>query len=223
MPTVLDLTHAIAPGMPCYPGTEPPVFSQPFTVAEHGFAERRLTMLTHTGTHVDAPAHMLDGAATLDAFAVGRFMGRAAVVDVSGAPGGAITRQALQDQLHDIDSLDYVLLHTGWADRWGDASYYRGFPVLNPEAARWLAGSGLHGLGIDAVSVDAAPVDATATAAAETAEFPIHRILLQRGLVIVENLTGLRELVGRRLTFLCLPLKIAGADGAPARALAWLD
>lgn len=210
---ILDLTHPLAPGMPFYPGTEPPTFSRAFTVEAHGFAEQRLTLLTHTGTHLDAPAHMLAGGATLDRFPAGHFLGRAAVVEASGAAAGRIARDDLAAQLPDLDSLQYVLLHTGWASRWGRDDYDEGFPVLDEDAARWLAAGGLRGVGIDAVSVDAAGSDS----------FPVHRILLGGGLVIVENLTGLGPLAGLRLQFCCLPLRIAGADGSPARAIAWTD
>lgn len=210
-PAILDLTHPIAPGMPCYPGTEPPVFRRAFTLAEHGYAEQRLTLLTHTGTHLDAPAHMLPDGATLDHYPGAYFVGLAAVLDVSAAAGRELTTEFLQRQIQKYDDLDFVLLATGWSDRWGQASYFEGFPVLGTDAARWLVRRGLRGVGIDAVSVDAA----------DSVDFPVHRILLGGGLVIVENLTGLRALCGRRCQFCCLPLKIAGADGAPVRAVAW--
>ena len=58
--TVTDLSHTLEPGMPYFPGTEATVFSRPFTVASHGFAEQRISMLTHSGTHMDAPAHILE-------------------------------------------------------------------------------------------------------------------------------------------------------------------
>ncbi len=211
-PEIVDLTHTIAPGMPHYPGTAPPEFSRPFTIAEHGFAEQRVSLLTHTGTHLDTPAHMLPDGATLDAYPADRLIGRAAVADAALSADGRIELPELQAQLPDLASLDFVLLCTDWSDRWSESSYYEGYPVLTPAAARWLADGGLRGIGIDAVSIDAAGAP----------RLPIHRILLRRGLVIVENLTGLRPLVGRRLVFCCLPLKIAAADGAPARAVAWL-
>lgn len=212
-PQVIDLTHPLAEGMPCYPGTEPPAISEAFTVAEHGYAELRLSMLTHTGTHVDAPAHMLQAGQTLDDYPADRFVGRATVIDVTQVKGGVVERADLEPHRDTIAGLDYLLLHTGWSARWGQASYYDGYPVLGEEAARWLAGRGLSGVGVDAVSVDAAG----------STSFAVHRALLERGLVIVENLTGLADLCGRTFLFCCLPLKITGADGAPVRAVALLS
>jgi arylformamidase len=210
---IIDLTHSMAPGMPYYPGTEPPLIDQAFRIAEDGYAEQRLTFLTHTGTHLDAPAHMLEGGRTLDALPVERFLGRALAVDVSGHSGCFITREHLEPLIHDLKDLAFVLMHTGWDERWGSDLYYDGFPTLDQDAAKWLASGTLHGIGVDAVSIDTA----------HATEFPIHRILLQSGLVIVENLKGLRELIGKRFHFCCLPLKIIHSDGAPARAVAMLD
>ena len=199
--------------MPFYPGTEPPSIQQAFTVAEHGYLEQRLTLLSHTGTHLDAPAHMLPAGKSLDAYPVGHFLGQATVADISQAAGRMVSRQALEARIKEFADLDYVLLHTGWAEHWGADSYYSGFPALTAEAAAWLAGCGLRGIGVDAVSVDAAGSTA----------FPVHHTLLGGGLVIVENLCGLKQLIGLEFRFCCLPLKIADADGAPVRAIALLD
>ncbi|HOX27178.1 MAG TPA: cyclase family protein [Candidatus Krumholzibacteria bacterium] len=209
---IVDLTHPLATGMPVYPGTESPEIAAAFTVAEHGFLEHRLTLVTHTGTHLDVPAHMLADGRTLDSYPAGHFVGEAFVIDVSGAPGGAIARDLLTPYRDVLARCDFALLHTGWSRRWGLAAYFEGFPVLDPDAARWLAGLDLRGVGVDAVSVD--PAGAAA--------FPVHEVLLGRELVIVENLTNLGGLVGREFTLCCLPLKITGADGAPVRAVAIL-
>lgn len=84
MLTVLDLTHTIAEGMPVYPGTEPPTLQQANTIEKDGFAEKRICMYSHTGTHIDAPAHMLGGAPSLDQLGAGQFVGTAMVIDVAG-------------------------------------------------------------------------------------------------------------------------------------------
>ncbi|MDY0110065.1 MAG: cyclase family protein [Candidatus Krumholzibacteria bacterium] len=209
-PVVIDLSHSLAPGMPCYPGTEPPTFTPAFSLAEHGFVERRLTLLTHTGTHVDTPAHMLPDGKDLDAYPATYFVGRAVVLDVSAAPAGRISDTMLRPHARRLSGCDYLLLYTSWSDRWGEATYVEGYPALTPDAARWLCDRDLRGVGIDAVSID--PAGAAA--------YEVHRILLERGLLIVENLTNLGTLRGREFLFACLPLKIAGADGAPVRAVA---
>lgn len=213
-PRVVDLTHPIAAGMPFYPGTESPSVASAFTVADHGFAELRLTLLTHTGTHLDTPAHMLAGGPDLDAYPADRFVGPAAVVDARGLDDGVIRRDLLVAHAPAIARAAFVLLHTGWSDRWGQETYFSGYPVLDREAAGWLADhAGLRGVGVDAVSFDASG----------SVDYPVHRVLLGRGLVLIENLTNLAALGGRQALLCCLPLKVAQGDGAPVRAVALLD
>lgn len=74
---VIDLTHTIREGMPVYPGTEPPLLEPANSYEKDGFRETRLTMFSHTGTHMDAPAHLFAGRTTLDAFPAGQFIGQA--------------------------------------------------------------------------------------------------------------------------------------------------
>jgi arylformamidase len=208
--TVVDLSHLVTAGMPVYPGTAPPTFREATTVERDGFAEKEISLYSHTGTHVDAPAHMLVGAPTLDRFDAGYFVGRAYVVDVAGRQ--SVERSVVEPHEAAIAGCDFILLHTGWSRYWGEPGYFRGFPVLTVNATRWLAQAGLRGVGVDAISVD--PVDATS--------FDNHLELFRAGLITVENLTGLDALIGRTFLFSCLPLKLDAADGAPVRAVAIL-
>ncbi|MHB8767122.1 MAG: cyclase family protein [Deferrisomatales bacterium] len=203
---VVDLSHPIAPGMPVYPGTEPPRCEAACTVAEHGFAEARWTFYTHTGTHLDAPAHLLAGGQSLDDFPAGHFLGRAVALDLGPAPPD------LDAWARRLQGCDFALLRTGWSRLWGSPGYFEGFPTPSIEAARRLAALGLRGVGIDALSVD--PVG--------SADLPVHRVLLGAGLVIAENLRGLEALPEGPFGFSCLPLRLAGADGSPVRAVALL-
>lgn len=84
---VLDLTHTIAENMPVYPGTETPIFAGANTYEKDGFKETKLTMYTHTGTHMDPPAHLFAGRTTLDAFPASQFIGKALVIECSGRQG----------------------------------------------------------------------------------------------------------------------------------------
>ncbi|MBU0926984.1 MAG: cyclase family protein [Spirochaetes bacterium] len=210
---VIDLTQTISPDMPVYPGTERPRLSQATTIERDGFAEKLLTMYSHTGTHIDAPGHILPGGATLDRFDAGKFVGAGLVVDLAGRTGpgiaGVVGMAELEPYAGGIPEADFVLFRTGWSSRWGSEGYFSGFPVLSPEAARWLCGLGLSGVGYDCISADPVGSDG----------LPIHRILLGGGLVIVENLRGLDALVGRSFVFSCLPLAIEDADGSPVRAV----
>ena len=208
--TILDLTHPLTADMPVYPGAGQPVIHQAAIVARNGWAEKHITLSSHHGTHIDAPAHMVEGAPTLDQLGAGHFVGPARVLDVAGRP--EIGLDVLMDRAGELDGLDFVLFHTGWSSRWGGDDYFAGFPVLAPDATRWLCARGLKGIGFDAISAD--PVGA--------ATFTNHLALFRAGLVIIENLTGLAALVGRPFTFSCLPLKLQEADGSPVRAVAML-
>lgn len=211
---ILDLTHMIRPEMPVYPGTPAPVLSAAATLTRNGFRETALSLNSHTGTHMDAPAHLLRNGSTLDALPVSQFAGRAAVVDASRlAPGSVITAECLRSLDRHLLNADFVLFYTGWEKKWNTDAYFQDFPVPDAGAARYLVSLGLKGVGTDAVSVD--PVGAP--------ELTAHRILLGGGLVIVENLC-LRRTLGRGgFRFYALPLKFEKADGAPVRAIAELD
>lgn len=208
---ILDLTHTITEDMPVYPGDPVPGLTPARTVGRDGFRETLLTLSSHTGTHMDAPAHVFEDLSTLDALDVERFAGPAAAVDCSALPAGAEIGPECLDGL-DLAKLDFVLFFTGWCRYWGKPAYFEGFPVFSPACARALAAAGLKGVGVDAPSVD--PMDA--------AELPNHRVLLGAGLVLVENLVDIVEIFEQAFTFCALPLKYAGADGAPVRAVALL-
>lgn len=77
---VYDLSHTISAETPVYPGTEQPQIIQAATLAQDFYNEKKITLYSHTGTHVDAPAHLLSGARTLDQFAPEHFMGEAVIV-----------------------------------------------------------------------------------------------------------------------------------------------
>jgi len=213
MPHVIDLTHRIGPSMPVYPGTEPPVLEQANTVERNGFAETLLRMYSHTGTHIDAPGHMVGGAPFLDQLPVDRFVGRACVVDVSGVKDGRIGAEALEAHQDLVAGCDFVLLHTGWSRYWGDRRYFGAFPVLSAGAAGWIIARGVKGVGFDAISAD--PVGPP--------PYANHIAFFEAGMIVIENLAGLEPLVGRRFLFSCLPLAYEKADGSPVRAVAILE
>lgn len=207
--TVIDLTHTIKNDMPVYPGTEQPQLTTACTIEEAGYRETLLHMYSHTGTHMDAPAHMLPDGATLDSYAPEKLAGAAVVVDCRGEKD--ISLPLLQR--YDLSGVDFVLFCTGWDKKWGTPAYYENFPCLTAEAAAYLAALPLKGVGEDSISLD--PCDST--------DFPNHITLMKAGFINTENLTGLDALLGRRFTFVTLPLKFENADGCSCRAIAMED
>ena len=150
--TVIDLTHTIREDMPVYPGTEPPRLTTACTVSQCGYRETLLHMYSHTGTHMDAPAHMMDGAPTLDSFGPDRFVGRGYVLDCRGL--SQIPLDLLLQHEAALRDTDFLLFCTGWDQYWGADAYYEGFPCLTEEAARFVAGLPLKGVGEDSISLD---------------------------------------------------------------------
>ncbi|MBE0585324.1 MAG: cyclase family protein, partial [Desulfofustis sp.] len=177
-----------------------------------GYREMIVTLCTHQGTHLDAPAHLLADGLTLDRLALTSFVGKALLLDCTTMTGTTIDEGALHPYGELLGRHDFVLLHTGWSRWWGEQRYFRDYPVLSEAAARRLVAAGVRGVGVDAVSVD--PLAAL--------ELPIHRLLLGAGLVIVENLTNLATIPQQSFLFSCLPLNIENGDGSPVRAVALL-
>ena len=209
---ILDLTHTIREDMPVYPGSPQPAFKPTGNLIRDGFRETMIQFVSHTGTHMDAPSHLLERGSTLDELPVSQFCGRAAVVDVSFLPPrGIITADFLRGLNGTVLSTDFVLFYTGWEKKWGTAAYFDDtFPVPDQAAAEYLVSCGLKGVGTDALSVDTLA----------DSEFLAHKKLLGGGLVIVESLC-LRKVVGRQdMMFFALPMKFVDADGAPVRAVA---
>ena len=207
---IVDLTQTISPQMPVYPGTEPPVFSLGCSLEVDGFREKKLTFFSHTGTHLDAPAHLLADGKTLDQFAAAQFIGPACCLDFSAFKGEQIEVADLEPHGAQLAKVEFCLLHTGWSRYWGDPRYFLDFPVLSLAAAQWLCRFELKGIGFDAISAD--PV--------ASLDLPIHQQLLGKNLVLIENLTNLESLTKQQFLFSCLPLKLADADGSPVRAVA---
>jgi kynurenine formamidase len=205
---IIDLTHPLPAGVSVYPGDKAPVFARTATIADDGYQASELCLGTHTGTHLDAPAHLLPGGKTIDQFPASHFLGRALVIDCRDLPG-VISRRHLEARARPREA-EFILLLTGWDRYWGTAAYLRGFPVLSPAAAAWLASFSLKGIGLDAISID--PLDST--------KLPNHRCFLEQGMVIIENLTNLAALPGVGCQLSCLPLLITGSDAAPARVVA---
>lgn len=209
---LIDMTHAITPEIPVYPGTPAPSLAPACTFTKDGFRETLLTFSSHTGTHMDAPAHLLREGRTLDDMPMSQFSGRATVLDVS-EEGPVITEAFLRSNYEAIHCADYILFYTGWEDRWGTERFLEDtFPVPDEEAARYLVSRGLKGVGTDAVSIDRI----------SDSRLPIHHILLKDSVLSIENLC-LKKVRGRKdFLFFALPMKFQDADGAPIRAFAEL-
>ena len=209
---VIDLTHTFANGMPVFPGLPEPAFEPIANVEEDGYAMTSYRMLNHIGTHVDAPAHQIAGGDTLDEIGLERLVTDALKIDVSHRdPHGAIPLAELEPRLDEVREGDIVLLYSNNARHYGTDAYWTGWSYPDADASRALIERGISAIGFDGPSAD--PVDTTT--------FDLHRIWLGAGRLIIENVTNLDQLP-ERAQIVVAPLKVAGANGAPARIFALL-
>ena len=174
----------------------------------------RIDMVCHIGTHVDAPSHMLADGPDFDQVPASQLHGCGAVWHVDVQPFGSITREMLQAQRPALRDGDMLLLHTGWAQRFGTDSYLDN-PALTVDAAEWLVAQGIKLLGLDFITPDLA-----ISRRPPGFDWPVHQVLLSNGVLIAENLAEYGQLAGERIELVCGALNIQGADGSPARILA---
>ena len=194
-----DLTRTISQDMPVYPGDPQPKFDPHATIKYNNANITRITVGSHTGTHVDAPRHFLQEGNSIDIEPLDKFIGEAAIIDASGK--NSITAEDFSG--YDIKSNDIILIYTGTGDRRTDFAY------LDISAAEWMAEHKIKCVGIDTASVEEyGKKDA-----------PVHKMLLARNVGIIENLVNLKQFAGSRKFFVCLPLPLKGIDGSPARAV----
>ncbi|MGD9486778.1 MAG: cyclase family protein [Calditrichaceae bacterium] len=206
---VLDLSHLMSNHMPVFPGTPDPDFSDIGQFESDGFREKLLHISSHTGTHLDAPAHMIKNGKTLDEFDMDRFIGSGVVLDVTNFNQGEIPLSAFENSIR-LRNIDFILFYTGHSKKWGSPEYFEKSPFISPELAEMLSMEKIKGIGIDSISVD--EISST--------EYFSHHKILSKNIIIVENLTNLGLLTDQTFTFICLPLKIEGGDGSPVRAAA---
>ncbi len=208
---IYDISVPVAPGeTPVFPG-DPGIEVESWNALSRG-DPANVTLLklgAHTGTHVDAPAHFIEGAPGVASLPPEALWGEALVVEIpadADAVGEShVTREALRGAAR-------VLFKTRNSAFWEDprGRFREDFAYIEPAAARALAASGVRLVGFDYLSVEKFGSEG----------FETHTALLSAGVVIVEGL-DLRAVGPGRYELACLPLKVAAGsgDGAPARAL----
>lgn len=215
MASYVDLSHPISSGMQVYPGDPQVEIAPSLTVSENGVAVVAVHLGSHTGTHIDAPSHSVDGGRTMSGVSLDELSGMAAILQVHGLSAGEeISFSRFSDQV--ADSMPpIVVIATGWDRRFGTEAYLD-HPYLAPDAATELVDRGMRVLGMDTLNPD--------RTLQEEASFqlPVHDLVLGGNGLIVENLRRVTELPARCWMGI-FPLPLQGTDGAPVRALARTD
>ena len=229
---IVDLTQEIYEGMPVYdifiPTQYFPVMTYESIKAKtkgHWAAEAYgLLMCDHSGTHVDSISHIDDrpGALTIDAFPPERFITGAICIDVSHVQlpeiiTVAVLEKACADAGLDVRPGDTVLLHTGhYARLYPKLEYMGNHTGLDYDATKWLAVRGCVNIGVDSPSIESVANMGNA----DPSTMPSHRVCREHDMNNTENLCNLEQLVGKRFTYIGLPLPLRGGSGSPIRAVA---
>ena len=212
---VIDLTHIITEDMPVYPGTEQPVFEPANSYEKDGFKETKLHMFTHTGTHMDPPAHLYADRTTLDQFPVDQFIGKALVVDCRMLnEGEPITMKQLEHYGDKVTQADFLLFDLGWDKRWGTDAYFGDYPCIDDEVLDMIIASNYKGIGFDVIGLD--PI-------ADVELVRHNKLFKEKDIVNIENLCNLDQCGEDLFWFSCFPLKLGNCDGSPIRAVAWFE
>jgi len=205
MTKFIDVTVPLSAELPTFPGDPP--FQMDATHRMGGgdsYNVSRMTLGTHAGTHVDAPFHFIEGGSTVDELVLEILIGKVRVVDLLGKD--SVERA-------DLEALDLredlrVLLKTRNSGLLRQPTFQEDYVYLSPDAATYLAQVGIKLVGFDYLSIEKLG----------SRDYAAHKALLEAGVVIVEGL-DLSEIEPGEYDMVCLPLRIAGADGSPARVV----
>jgi len=193
--------------MPVYPGDPMPEFTQVADLKKEGYTDYQIKTGMHVGTHMDAPLHMLEGGKRLSDFSVGNFFGRGCLIDARGA--SVVNADFLKSS--GAQKGDVVLVMTGFSQKYRQPEYYEKHPEIGEDFAEKAIELGIKIVGMDTPSPDRPP-------------FKVHKLLLAKEILIIENLTNLEELFettkgGVAFEIFALPAKFY-AEAAPVRVVA---
>ncbi len=206
-----DITLTISDSLVTYPGDPGIQITRVHTIGKDSSSNlTKLDMGAHTGTHVDAPVHFIEGGSGSDTLNLGILIGEAIVIDATNEE--RISAKSLEDfGIH--DGAERILFRTRNSEIWKSTpdKFSPDFVGITQDGAEWLVKKNVKLVGIDYLSI--APFHQAA---------PTHKVLLEAGIVPIEGL-DLSRIAPGPYFLICLPLKIKGSDGAPARAVLLQD
>ena len=202
----IDISAPLRNGMVSWPGDAPFQRASTLEIAKGDSCNlSEISTTAHIGTHMDAPCHYLEGAAGMESMPIAASIGRARVIEIHDPE--VIRTSELEP--HHLAKGERVLFKTRNSEFcWNTDHFQEKYIYIPPGTARYLAERGVQTLGVDYLSVGGF----------ETGGPETHRILLQAGIWIIEGLI-LKDVAPGEYELVCLPLKIIGGDGAPARAV----
>jgi kynurenine formamidase len=246
-----ELSHQWGHGTPCWPYFEDVKIERLHGMAKSRVLTQKITTVMHSGTHIDAPAHVVEGTPFLHEVPLSSFFGTGVVVSIPKGKWGVVTPDDLEAARPEIRPGDIVIVNTGWHHYYGDsAQYYAYSPGFYKEAGEWFAARGVKAVGTDTQALDHplataigphGPAEeqggllpwAVREYEAETGhkvldDFPewepCHRAILSKGIIGFENVGGdLDRVTGKRVTLAAFPWRWVGGDGCIVRLVAITD
>ncbi|MDZ4764197.1 MAG: cyclase family protein [Chloroflexota bacterium] len=225
--TVVDLSHVFGTTVPTYTPGEAPTREDHVTIAANGFYIQKWQFFEHAGTHVDIPAHFIEGETTVDDYPPEKLLARAVVIDISERaaddPDTALTVEdieAWETANGAIPECGVVFMYSGWESRWDDVDAFRNadadgvmhFPGFSGEAAAWLVENRrIFGIGVDTLSLD--PGNSTT--------FDTHYTILGAGKFGIEGVANLASIMGNNEAKVIVGVpRWEDGSGGPCRLLA---
>lgn len=214
---LVDLTQLYRDGMFSQRLFPPVHVERCIRIEERRLNVTALDVCVHHGTHIDAPRHFVADGRTVADLELEEVCGSAVCLSVSRSGGEAISARDLENG-PPVERGDIVFVHTGWGRYFAeDVERYQVHPYLSLEAAEWLRERRPK-----LVAVDVPTPDVPEPARPPGFDWPVHRLLLESGILIAEHLNHLDRVAGERFTAFAFPLPIVGADGSPVRVVAQL-
>jgi arylformamidase len=207
---ILDLTREIRTDTKVFPGSPLPKIITWNKMDIHNYHSEVIFMSTHTGTHMDAPSHFVTGVSSIDQIPVGRFISRATLIKIAKAADELITTSEIEASKVKILEGNSIVFSTSWENEVDNDYYFSHSPGLSEDAAEYLINKKVNAVCIDSPSIDRG-LDSN---------FPAHKLLLNKEILIVENLCNLSKIDKQNFTLIMTPLKLSGASGSPIRAIA---
>jgi kynurenine formamidase len=197
---LIDLTVPLNENTPIYPGDPKTKINTGGILARDGYQDHYVCVGTHVGTHIDAPSHMLPDAKNIDEIPLEHFTGNGICIVIDKE----FNLEKIKNE--SITEGDIVLFHTGMSNAYHESQYYEKYPAMPEEVANYLVEKKVKIVGVDMCSVDYEP-------------FSVHRILLAKDILIIENLTNLKALQNKNFKITTFPLNVH-LDGSPVRVVA---
>lgn len=201
---LIDLSVPLNKNTPVYPGDKQSEILLTAMIKNNGYENHYICISTHVGTHMDAPSHMIESGKSINALPLDKFTGRGVCIEVKNSKFDLDVIRKTR-----IEEGDIVFFCTSMSEKYHLPEYFTQYPAVPESIANYLVEKKVKALGVDMCSPDHAP-------------FAVHKTLLKENIVIIENLTNLKSVLGKEFTVYAFPLNVA-LDGSPLRVVAEIN